>query len=199
MGMGSTAKRLDGKFTYEDYKTWPDEERWEVIDGGAYCMTPAPSLQHQKISGNFYSAFREFLKNKPCRPFYAPTDVVLDEANIVQPDVLVVCDPKKMEGLNILGAPDLVVEILSPSTRLKDKRDKKALYERFGVREYLIVYPEEEMVELFYLHDGLYASDVFNWDEKMVSRAFPELTVNLWEIFEKEVPQAEQSSDIAEP
>ncbi len=175
------------KFTYADYQTWPDEERWEIIDGEAYSMTPAPSEKHQRISANIFSALTSLFKNKPCRTYYAPFDVVLDDFNVVQPDLLVVCDRDKITEANIQGAPDLVVEILSPSTKLKDKREKKALYERFGVREYLVVYPDDEMVEQYKLIDGRYAMDVLNWDEKLPLFAFPELVVDLWEVFDKTV------------
>ncbi|MCM2359877.1 MAG: Uma2 family endonuclease [Geobacteraceae bacterium] len=181
--MGSTAEKR--KFTYADYKSWPDEERWEIIDGEAYNMTPAPSLKHQRVLGNIHAIFFDYFKNKQCRPYLAPTDVVLDDFNVVQPDLLVVCDTNKLTEANIQGAPDLVVEILSPSTKLKDKREKKALYERFGVREYLVVYPEDEMVEQYRLVDGRYASDVFNWDQKLPLFAFPDLELQLWNVFEK--------------
>lgn len=128
--MGSTAEKR--KFTYADYKNWPDDERWEIIDGEEYNMTLAPTVKHQRISANLFSILTAFFKGKQCRPFYAPMDVVLDDFNVVQPDLLVVCDPNKITEANIQGAPDFVVEILSPSTKLKDKREKKALYERFG-------------------------------------------------------------------
>lgn len=183
--MSSTAEKR--KFTYADYLTWPDEERWEIIDGEAYNMTPAPSVRHQSVIMNLSRIFANFFFGKPCRPFSAPTDVVLDDFNVVQPDLLVVCDQNKITEANIQGAPDLVVEILSPSTKLKDKREKKALYERFGVREYLVVFPDDEMVEQYKLIDGRYAMDVLNWDEKLTLFAFPEMVVNLWEVFDKVV------------
>ena len=183
--MGSTAeKRI---FTYTDYKSWPDEERWEIIDGEAYNMTPAPTVRHQRISANLFSIFTAYFKGKQCRPFYAPMDVVLDDFNVVQPDLLVICDPNKITEANIQGSPDLVVEILSPSTKLKDKREKKALYERFGVREYLIVYPEDEMVEQYRLLDVRYVSDVFNWDQILSLFAFPDLELQLCDVFEKDM------------
>ena len=147
--MGPTAEKLGNGFTYNDYLRWPEEERWEIIDGEAYAMTPAPSIRHQVISGYLYSVFAQFFKGRDCKPFHAPTDVVFDERNIVQPDLLIVCDKNKITENNIKGAPDMIVEIISPSTALKDKREKKALYEKSGVREYLIVYPAEDLVERF--------------------------------------------------
>ncbi len=190
--MGTTAKRMGSRFTYADYLTWPDDERWEIIGGEAYAMTPAPTLKHQDVSGNIFAKFKEFFRGKPCKPFYAPTDVVLDDENVVQPDVLVVCDRNKMTDANIQGAPDLIVEVLSPSTGLKDKREKKALYERFGVREYLVVDPEHEMVERFVLSGGHYGcEEVFGWTETLPLSIFPELSLNLWEVFDRELPLEE--------
>jgi len=177
--MGPTAEKMGNGFTYSDYVHWPEDERWEIIVGEAYAMTPAPSIPHQKMSGYLSSLFVQFFKNRECQPFHAPTDVVFDEQNIVQPDLLVVCDKNKITEKNIQGAPDLVVEILSPATALKDKRQKKALYERFGVRKYLIFYPMEELVERFVIADGRYsAAEVFGWDETLPIAIFPELTPN---------------------
>jgi len=191
--MDSTAKKTGNGFTYKEYVTWPEDQRWEIIDGEAYSMTPAPSIRHQEISRYLISLFAQFFKERGCKPFHAPTDVVLDERNIVQPDLLVICDKSKITEANIQGAPDLVVEILSPSTALKDKREKKALYERFGVREYLIVYPAEELVERFSVDGGRYGTaEVFGWDETLPLAIFPELTLNLWEVFDKQAPQHER-------
>jgi Uma2 family endonuclease len=189
--MGPTAEKLGNGFTYSDYLRWPDDERWEIINGEAYAMTPAPSIRHQEISGYLYSFFAQSLKGSGCKPFHAPTDVVFDERNIVQPDLLIVCDKNKITEKNIQGAPDLIVEIISPSTALKDKREKKALYERFGVREYLIVYPAEDFVERFVLTDGRFETgEVFGWDEVLPLAIFPELSLNLWEVFDRH-PQPE--------
>lgn len=193
--MGPTAEKMGNGFTYSDYVTWPEGERWELIGGEAYSMTPAPSIRHQEISGYLYLVLGQFLKGKGCRPFHAPTDVVLDERNVVQPDLLVVCDKNKITESCIEGAPDLVVEILSLATALKDKRDKLALYERFGVREYLIVYPAEELVERFVLSEGRYGKgEVFGWEELLPLITFPELHINLWELFEKDLPQPKDVS-----
>jgi Uma2 family endonuclease len=188
----STAKKVGNGFTYSDYVRWPDDQRWEIIAGEAYAMTPAPSIKHQKISHVIDTVFGQFFKDLGCQPFHAPTDVVFDDQNVVQPDLLVVCDKSKITENNIQGAPDLVVEILLPSTAVKDKREKKALYERFGVREYLIVYPAEELVERLLLSDGRYGSpEVFGWDEVLPVAIFPELSLNLWEFFERQAPQRE--------
>ncbi len=191
--MGPLAYQLEQKWTYADYLTWDDGQRWEIIDGEAYNMSPAPVLRHQAIIGNIFSSFHGFLRGKSCRPFIAPTDVVFDDENIVQPDMLVVCDPSKLTGANVQGAPDLIVEILSPSTNLRDRRQKKALYERFGVKEYLIVDPVAESVDRYLLVDGRYGGpEIFDWSEPLTLNLFPELTLNLWEVFEKELPEVRQ-------
>jgi Uma2 family endonuclease len=190
--MGSPAKKGVHKYTYADYQLWPDDERWEIIDGEAYAMTPAPSTMHQIILGNLHVIFHQYFRDKSCTTFIAPTDVVLDDTNVVQPDALVVCDKSKITEANIQGVPDLVVEILSPATKLKDRREKKALYERFGVKEYLIIHPEDEMVDRYRLEHGKYESeDVFGWHETLRLHTFPDMELQLWEVFGKEAPPVE--------
>ena len=185
--MGEPARKLSDHYTYSDYLKWDDDCRYELIDGEVWNMSPAPNLKHQNISRNCSTRLFNFFDGKKCIPFAAPTDVVLDEDNVVQPDILVVCDRSKLTDACVKGAPDLIVEILSPSTGLKDRREKKALYERFGVREYILIDPANEIVERYTLYEGRYGSpDVFGWDETMTLALFPELELNLWEIFEKE-------------
>lgn len=176
------------KYTWQEYLTWPDDERWEVIDGAAYDMTPSPSFQHQKVAGAFHAILREKLKGTRCVAAIAPLDVYLDDFNFVQPDVLVVCDEKKIRD-RIFGAPDLVVEVLSPSTSLKDRREKKNLYEKFGVREYVIVHPEEMLVERFFLGEGGFGGpDVFGSQEVLPLLFLEGMEVRLWEVFEVQPP-----------
>ena len=193
--MDSTAKKINKKFTYADYQSWPDDERWEIINGQAYAMTPAPSVRHQKIIGNFFLKLGNFLSAKDCTPFIAPTDVVLDEFNVVQPDILVVCDQSKITKANIQGPPDLVIEVISPSTTLKDRREKKALYERFGVLEYILVYPEDQILERYYLGDRkFFGPELLNWDEILLLHSFPDLEISLAEIFEKKTADTADES-----
>jgi len=185
------ALRKGTKYTYHDYLTWPDEKRWEVIEGVAYDMSPAPSVKHQDIVGNFYIRLKSE-SSSPCYTGISPTDVVLDEHNVVQPDVFVVCDRSKIGERAITGAPDLVIEVVSPATEVKDRREKKAVYEKFGVAEYILVFPEREYVERYLLEGGKYgAPEIVNWDEtiKVVTLG---MEVKLWEIFEKETPQEEE-------
>ena len=184
----SLAKKLNEKYTYQDYLNWPDDERWEIIDGIAYNMSPAPKIKHQRISGNFYFEIKRRLKEQDakCDIFEAPTDVVLDEYNVVQPDIFLVCDEKKITEDNIKGAPELIIEIVSKTTAYKDTKVKKDLYERFGVKEYILIYPELEIAERFLLKEGEYGSpERFNWDEVLKLKTF-DIEINLWEIFEKE-------------
>lgn len=174
-------------FTYAQYAELPGDVRMEIIDGVVYDMSAAPVVKHQIIIGNVYSLLREHLRGKPCRPFMAPLDVVLDDINVVEPDVFVVCDQEKITEKNIKGAPDLVIEVLSPSNNIKDRRNKKWLYEGHGVKEFIIISPMEESAERYWLVDCKYGlPELFNWDESFYSKLFPELYFDLRVIFEKE-------------
>ena len=187
----SAAKQKAEKYTCSDYLTWPDEERWEIVAGVAYNMTPAPGIKHQNVVINFSSYLKQQLKGKPCRPFVAPTDVVLSNHDIVQPDIFVVCDEKKITETDIQGAPDLVVEVLSPATALKDKREKKALYERSAVREYIIIDPIELYLERFVLKGKRYGeSEIFGPQEVLPLHTLKGIDITLWEIFEMVAPTA---------
>jgi Uma2 family endonuclease len=147
--MGNPALAPKERFTYRHYKTWPDEERWELIEGRAWAMSPAPTRRHQELLGKLHMIFAEFLKGKPCKVYLSPFDVLLpagdepddDIDTIVQPDLLVFCDRGKLRREGAKGAPDIAVEILSPSTSKKDQREKFDLFQRHGVREYWIVDP----------------------------------------------------------
>jgi len=187
--MGFPAKKsTDVKYTWRDYLTWPDDERWEVIDGEAYNMTPSPSFRHQIITGNFYALIKEKLKGGQCIVAIAPLDVYFDDYNFVQPDVLVVCDKEKIKD-RVYGSPDLIIEVLSPYTSIKDKREKKKLYERFGVKEYILAYPEELHIERFLLHEGKYHEpDIFGAEESFRIGIFEDMEIPLWEVFEIEKP-----------
>lgn len=186
--MPPLAKKADKKYTYQDYLKWPDGERWEIIDSVAYNMSPAPSTKHQKISGNLFFELKKGLKDKKlkCNIFEAPTDVVLDDFNVVQPDIFIVCDKNKITDKNIQGVPDLIIEIVSKSTAYKDTKIKKDLYESFGVKEYILIFPELEIVERYVLIDNKYGSpERFNWDETLKLNIF-DIEIPLWDIFEKE-------------
>ncbi len=187
------ALKTDKEYTYQDYLTWPDEERWEIINGRAYNISPAPGTLHQRIAGKIHiilSIHKDIPKR--CSVFIAPTDVVLSEYDVVQPDVFVVCDEKKITPQNIQGSPDLIAEVLSVNTALKDKREKRLLYEKSGAREYIIVDPIEQYVERFYLDEnGLYGHpDIFGPKEVMKLKIFDDIEIPLREVFETEPPEA---------
>ena len=158
--MGIPAIKSDHKYTYSDYCQWPDDERWELINGVAYNMSPAPGTRHQEISFFLSTEIGIFLKGKSCKAFSAPFDVFLSEMKnqdisnfntIVQPDISVICNSDKIVSRGCIGAPDLIMEILSPSTSSKDLNIKYKLYEKSGVPEYWIVDPGNEYIRIFHL------------------------------------------------
>lgn len=184
------AEKSSELFSWNEYKDWPEGERWQIIDGQAYCMAAAPNIRHQKITGNFYALIKEKLKGKPCIPFVAPTDVVFDDYNIVQPDILVVCNKSKITDANIQGAPDLVIEVISPSNSFMDKKMKRDLYERFAVPEYLLLDPVGDLVERYRLVAGKYGrAEIFSWHEELSLVLLPGVVINLWEIFERDLAE----------
>lgn len=149
---------------YGDYLAWPEDLRYELIDGTAYAMSPAPDLAHQDVAGEIYRQAANLLRGKPCRAFIAPVDVRLPKQNeaderidtVVQPDVLVVCDSSKLDRRGVRGAPDWIVEVLSPSTAGHDQIKKRALYERHGVKEYWLIHPMDRVLTIYLLNDGEY-------------------------------------------
>ena len=183
--MNLPAQKTLQRFTWTDYQTWPDEERWELIGGEAWSMAPAPTTGHQDIALNIAFALKKGLIGKVCKPFVSPIDVRLSDEDVVQPDVLVVCQPEKIKPSHIEGAPELVIEVLSPSTATRDLRDKKALYERHGVGEYIIVDPLEHYAIRFLRgSDALYdKGTVFGADEMLTVSSLDNLGIPLWEVF----------------
>ena len=191
--MGPVAQNLDQLYTYGDYVTWDDTERWELIGGIPYNMTPAPSRVHQRIAGNIYRKIADFLDNSPCEVYIAPFDVrlpVADEPNneittVVQPDIVVICDESKLDEAGCKGAPDLIVEILSPSTARKDVKEKFNLYENRGVREYWIVDPEAKTIMVFHLDQtGSYGRpSVYAGEEKVPVSVLSGLELDLTAVF----------------
>lgn len=146
--------------TYGDYLRWPEDVRYELIDGDAYLMAPpAPDLAHQDIAGEIFRQVANALQGKPCRAFVAPVDVRLPKGKepdevidtVVQPDVLVVCDETKLDRRGVRGAPDWVVEVLSPATAGHDLVKKRHIYERHGVKEYWLVHPTDRVLTVYRL------------------------------------------------
>ena len=196
MTPSNLAEILDERFTYGQYHEWDDGERWELIDGVPYNMTPAPVRRHQGILIRVSSRVEEFLRGKPCQAYFAPFDVRLpdfseqddnDVPTVVQPDLVVICDEKKLDDRGCRGAPDLVVEILSPSTSRKDIGVKFSLYERHGVREYWIIHPAEESLMVFTLgEDGKYGRPQgYGRGDLATSSVLDGLELDLAEVFDE--------------
>ena len=185
---------LNKFYTYADYLKWQFDERVELIKGKIFKMSPAPSSRHQHISGNLFGHIWSYLKGQSCQAFSAPFDVRLPVPNkktgevntVVQPDICVVCDQSKIDHAGCQGAPDLIVEILSPSSAKKDMKDKFHLYEESGVTEYWAVHPEEKLLEIFVLTHGRYQlHKIYTEDDLAISQAIAGLEVNMQEVFEE--------------
>ena len=162
--MGNPALAPGESFTYRHYRTWPDSERWELIEGHAWAMSPAPIRPHQKLSMRLSGWINSFLEGKPCEVYAAPFDILFPENDeqddevdtVVQPDIVVICDKTKLTRAGARGAPDWVIEILSPRTAKKDFEVKFQLYQRHGVREYWIVDPHEKCITVLKLSGRKY-------------------------------------------
>ncbi len=180
-------------YTYADYLQWKFEERLELFRGKIFKLS-APNTRHQEISGNLTALLHTYLKGKECKVYHAPFDVRLPVKNkkkddevitVVQPDLCVICDQSKLDSRGCCGAPDLVIEILSPGNSKKEIRLKHELYEEAGVKEYWIVNPEEENIVVFILTEEgkLSGLKMYAGDDTIQSIAVPGLNINLTEIF----------------
>jgi Uma2 family endonuclease len=181
--------------SYADYLTWNDGKRWELIDGQAFCMSPAPMRQHQHISRLLERQIDTYLADKSCEMYHAPFDVRFVETEesvaddyidtVVQPDIVVVCDPKKLDDRGCKGSPDLIIEILSPSTTRMDMTVKFDLYQRFGVKEYWIVHPNDQTVLVFKrLETGLYGvPDRYCAEDSISVTMLGDLVIDLSRVF----------------
>lgn len=191
--MVQAATKRDARYTYADYLTWSDDQRWELIDGVAYNMSPAPSRRHQDISREFLVQFSIHLRGKECKVYDAPFDVRLPTpaeagettSTVVQPDIVVVCDPAKLDDRGCKGAPDLVIEILSPDSASRDMKEKFLLYEKVGVLEYWIVSPPEKMVMVFRRGpEGAYGRPMnFTAGDRVPVAVLPDLEIDLGIVF----------------
>jgi len=159
--MADTAPKANERYTYADYLEWNGPERYELIEGEAYMMM-GPAYTHQLVSGEVLRQLLNFLEGKKCKALAAPFDVRLfekegdapeDVDTIVQPDILVTCDTSKLNERGLKGSPDMVIEILSPSTQRHDRLTKLDLYQQARVQEYWIVDPANQSVQV-YLLDG---------------------------------------------
>jgi Uma2 family endonuclease len=190
---------LTKRYTYADYLTWIDEKRRELIDGFIHLMS-APVRIHQQISLNLVFWVVTFFKKRKgkCKIYYAPFDVRLpiegskdDDKiyNVVQPDICVICDLTKIDDRGCIGAPDLVVEVLSPSSAKNDWNKKFSLYEKAGVREYWIVNPKAKIVNIFLLQPNGEFDNGAEYDctQKAPMHIFEGLEIDLKELFDDEI------------
>ncbi|MBP7585121.1 MAG: Uma2 family endonuclease [Spirochaetes bacterium] len=183
----SLARKKQEHYTYADYLTWGESYRCELIDGVVYDMTPAPSRQHQELAMELSGILWSFFKDHPCKVFPAPFDVRLPSPGedddrtdtVVQPDIVVVCDARKLDDRGCRGAPDLAVEIVSPESAARDMKEKLALYEKRGVKEYWVVHPDAKIVMVFYrVKKNTYGKPlVFGADDIIRSKIFRDLKI----------------------
>ncbi len=195
---------MKGYYTYADYLSWKLEETVELIKGKLFRMAPAPNRFHQEIAGNLFFRIQYFFSNQACKVYHAPFDVRLplpphrtadDQIDtVVQPDISVICDLKKLDLKGCLGAPDWIIEILSPSTAGKDVKEKFEVYEFAGVKEYWIAFPVEKTVQAYFPGaDGKYATGrPYHSNDRVRSRAFPDLVIDLRQVFPQEDIAAEE-------
>ena len=187
---------LNGIYSYADYMNWRFEETVELIKGKIMQMSPAPNVGHQCIAGNLYGIFYNFFRHKPCHFFPAPFDVRLydqkksllanqDIHTVVQPDLCVICNPEQLDQQGCNGAPDWIIEILSKGNAKREMNIKYALYQESGVKEYWLVYPEQQAIHQFVLDEtGCYQLKNMFADGFATSQLFPELSIALADIFE---------------
>lgn len=189
------AKSKDNIYTYGDYLTWSDDNRYELIDGVVYNMTPAPYRQHQGILGELHRQIANYLFDKDCDVYGAPFDVRLPEGEeadeeiltVVQPDLAVICDHNKLDKRGCRGAPELVIEIVSPHSGGRDRKVKRELYERFGVEEYWIVDYNEKTVEVYKLDEtGEYGkSKIYIDEDELPVGILEDLKIDLGLVFKE--------------
>lgn len=182
----------NGYYTYQDYLTWSFPERVELYRGKPFELSPAPNRRHQRISVTLTIEIGNKIHGKGGELFTAPFDVRLPIPSkkgkpdtVVQPDLCVVCDENKLDKQGCNGAPDLVVEILSPGNPKREIREKYSLYEEAGVKEYWVIYPEEDTVHVFILNEegkfiGLQPLTIL---DQLTSTIFPDLVIDLGPVF----------------
>ena len=181
---------LSKQYSYADYLLWEFKERVELIKGFIYKMSPAPNRKHQKISQNVNNDILNFFKKHPCEVYVAPFDVRLPikkgkkDYTVVQPDLCVICDLSKLDDQGCNGAPDLIIEILSPQNKKHDVHTKFNLYEECGVKEYWIVQPENNLVLVYTLQKDKYIGlQPFTEDDTIKSIVFPDMKILVNDVF----------------
>lgn len=175
------------RHNYREYRQWPEDVRHELIDGEAYLMAPAPSTEHQRITGDLFRQIANALVGRRCEAFIAPFDVRLPKNNeadddietVVQPDVTVVCDPAKIDSKGCRGAPDWIIEVLSPRTAAHDQTVKLSAYERAGVKEVWLVHPTDRIVMVYQLENARYGRPAISeMVGELVAQSVPEVQID---------------------
>ncbi|MCL2224066.1 MAG: Uma2 family endonuclease [Defluviitaleaceae bacterium] len=185
------AEKLE-RYTYADYLEWGEDVKCELIDGIIYNMA-SPSARHQDVVFELGSRFKNFLRGRRCKTYLAPLDVRLNahsfDDTIVQPDIIILCDRTKLDpkGRGIIGAPDMVVEVMSPSTAYKDRALKHKKYMDAGIKEYWIADSENNTMEVYLLENGKYYSRHYGGNDKVPVQVLPKLEIDLGEVFAEEV------------
>ena len=176
-------------YTYADYCTWGNCGRWELISGAPFMMAPGPSPLHQNIAGQLYRKLSDFLDGKQCKVFCAPLDVRLnaenDDDTVVQPDLIIVCDQNKLDERGCNGTPDMVIEVLSPSSQQRDRFVKFQLYRQASVREYWIVDPDNKTIQAHILREGDYITYVYGNDDAVPVHIMDGFSIRLAEVFSR--------------
>lgn len=186
-------------YSWADYQSWNDGERWELIGGHPFCMSPAPTSRHQAIVTDLVVLLSHHLGGRTCRPLVAPTDVKLSDRDVVQPDILVVCNRSQIKETHVEGPPALVIEVLSPSSLRHDRVRKLRLYARSGVGEYWLVQPNPAVVEVLHLQGETYrVAGVYTDNETLRSPSFPELALDLAKVFALPLSAEEQIDEVRE-
>jgi Uma2 family endonuclease len=189
------ALRDQQRHTYREYCTWPEDVRYELIDGQAYAMSPGPSRRHQEIGFEVARQVADALEGTGCRVYVAPFDVRLPRSNevdddidtVVQPDLMVVCDRAKLDDRGCRGAPDWVIEVLSPSSAGHDQILKRAVYERHGVKEYWLIHPVDQVVTVYRLVDGAYGKpDIYELKDTLACGILPEVVIDWARVLREE-------------
>lgn len=197
--MSEAASPSPRRYTWSDYRTWPDDKRWEIIGGESFLMA-SPTFRHQRISRELQRQLANHFVGKRCELFTAPMDVVLSEEDVVQPDHLVICNPAQIQRTHIEGPPALVIEIVSSDSGLRDRMLKLNLYARAGVKEYWLITPWPATVEVLLLQGNKYqVHQVFGKNDTLVSATFPELRVTLAEVFNFPLEPGEEPPAVHEP
>ncbi|WP_192085304.1 Uma2 family endonuclease [Algoriphagus sp. Y33] len=180
-----------GGYSYADYLDWDFEEIVELIKGKIFAKAAAPNRRHQEVSGNVFFKIFSFLKNQSCKVYSAPFDVRFSKDpdfakidSVVQPDISVICDLSKLDDKGCWGAPDLIVEILSPGNSRVELQNKYELYQEYGVREYWVIHPSECTLMIYTLVDGKFQpSRLFTIGDKVTSTAIAGFEIDLEEVF----------------